>query len=1208
MAAVPFGTTQGVTITDDDDAPVLSLSVSSASIAEGGGTSTVTVSTDSGSTFPTDRPITLRLEDGTTAVLNDDFTMATTLTLPAGVGTSASSIATTIAALDDDIYEGTTDETIVVRGLVGGSTFGAARTVTITDNTAGPKLTLTLTDDSISENGGSTTVTARVAPRTVDAFTVDFSVSPDAPATSADYTLAGTLSFDALSATSTGGTVSITAHDNRVDRPDKTVRVTGVSSRTYFRATDAVTLTIEDEDAAPAPVVRVAGSPMAENAGEATVEVSTGDGSTYPTAQTVVLTLTGTAVEDADYSIDSKTLTLPAGSGLAVSSVSTTVTGIDDIIDDDGDTVLVDAAIGAAAIGSRQTIAIADDDVAPTVTVGVSPGSISENGASATVTVTTDTGSSTFATDRTVTLTLSGTAVEDADYSIVAKTLTLPAGVGNDHASVDTSITGLNDAIDESDTETVLIDAAIGATAVGTRQTLRLEDDDDAPALVFSASAAQIAEAGGTSTLTVSTGTGSTFETDQTIALTVTDVTATLNSDYSVSDTTLTLPAGMGLAPSMVTSTVTGLEDGFYEGQTDQTLTVSAARGADTIGDPITLRIADNEAPSKPVITVDPARIDEGGTSDIAATVSPPADATFWLRVRFAGDLGRYTFLTEPGLTGGPFNEFTYIEFPAGATASAPRRLRVSAHTNEADDGDSQVVLSGGPIGFRMGTGELANPVPGILSADPVTITIRDDDEGPTTVTLSTDVAEVDEDAGATVVRVTGTLSGEARTSATAVTVSVGTGTTGTDAVAGTDFAEVADFELNIAEGQTSGSATFTLTPTDDIIDEPNESLRVSGTSTDSTVGVTATAIDIVDDDEAPSLELSVDAASIDEAGGEAVVTVSTGTGSTYAAAQVLTLQLTGTATQGSDYTVGSTTLTLPAGMGTEASRIATAIAAVDDDIAEPEETVIVSGLLDGAAFGEARTVSIADNDGTPAVTLVLTPPSVFEGGTSTVTATVSPASSEAFEVTVSAAAVAPADAGDFTLSGTTLSFAPDAAQSTGTVSIAATDDTLDNPDRTVTVSGAVTTEAVTAPADVALTIVDDDGAATLTLDVAPDVIAEAGGAATVTVSTVGGSTFATDQPIVLSLGGTAVLNEDYTLGDATPTLAAGTTSVSTALTGLADGVFEGNETVTVSGLVGGVAFGAEQTVALIDGNAAPIVALVLTPDAISENAGVQAP
>ena len=47
-------------------------------------------------------------------------------------------------------------------------------------------------------------------------------------------------------------------------------------------------------------------------------------------------------------------------------------------------------------------------------------------------------------------------------------------------------------------------------------------------------------------------------------------------------------------------------------------------------------------------------------------------------------------------------------------------------------------------------------------------------------------------------------------------------------------------------------------------------------------------------------------------------------------------------------------------------------------------------------------------------------------------------------------------------------------------------------------------------------------------------------------------------------------------------------------MTGLDDGLFEGGETVLISGLHDGAAFGAEQTVTITDDEAAPEVTLVL--------------
>ena len=462
-------------IEDDDAAPVLVLSVNPASIGEAGETSTVTVSTGAGSTFPDDQTITLVVSG--TATEAEDYTISSkSLTLSAGVGSVASSVTATVTAVDDDFFGGAANKQLSIAGSRGGADFGATRTITIIENEEAPKLTLTLTDDSISENGGSTTVTASVAPRIADAFTVTFGIDPTAPATAADYDLSGTLSFAALSDSPTG-TVTIAANDNRVDRSDKTVSVTGRSSRSYFRATEAVTLTIEDEDAPPVPVLEVSTSSIAENGGTSIVTVTTGTGSTYATDQAIMLSLSGTATVASDYSVDS-TLTLPAGMGSAASSVTTTVTGVDDRIDDDDETVVINALRDGTGFGSPQAVAIADDDAAPVLVFSALPASIAENGGVSTVTVGTGTGS-TYATAQTITLAVAGTAIEGSDYTIGSRTLRLPAGVGSIASSVTTPVTGLDDGLFEGEADqTVLVTATHDGTDAGTPQTVAVVDDE----------------------------------------------------------------------------------------------------------------------------------------------------------------------------------------------------------------------------------------------------------------------------------------------------------------------------------------------------------------------------------------------------------------------------------------------------------------------------------------------------------------------------------------------------------------------------------------------------------------------------------------------------------------------------------------------------------------------------------------------------------
>ena len=82
-----------------------------------------------------------------------------------------------------------------------------------------------------------------------------------------------------------------------------------------------------------------------------------------------------------------------------------------------------------------------------------------------------------------------------------------------------------------------------------------------------------------------------------------------------------------------------------------------------------------------------------------------------------------------------------------------------------------------------------------------------------------------------------------------ATVLNVSVGDSGDTAVEGTDYATVGNFLLTINANQTTGTATFRLNPTDDDLDEDNESLTVDGSVAG--LSVTATTVTISDDDTA---------------------------------------------------------------------------------------------------------------------------------------------------------------------------------------------------------------------------------------------------------------------------------------------------------------------------------------------------------------------
>ncbi len=127
-----------------------------------------------------------------------------------------------------------------------------------------------------------------------------------------------------------------------------------------------------------------------------------------------------------------------------------------------------------------------------------------------------------------------------------------------------------------------------------------------------------------------------------------------------------------------------------------------------------------------------------------------------------------------------------------------------------------------------------------------------------------------------------------------------------------------------------------------------------------------------------------------------------------------------------------------------------------------------------------------------PTVTLVLDPASILEdGGVAMVTARLDRASNTATVIALSVAA-------DVTLSGDSLAIPAGATVSAGAVTVTAIDDDVDAADKQVTVSGSAT-GGVTGPADVTLTIRDDDAQPVVTLLLEPASIPEDGGVAAVT-------------------------------------------------------------------------------------------------------------
>ncbi len=348
------------TINDNDTPPKVFLSIDKSSIVENGGSAKITA-TLSNKTYEN---VTVNL-DFSGAVEGTDFNAPTSIFIPA----NSLSNSVDIIALDDDIFSDG-DKTVTVgisdvdKGSIG--TFTPPK-LTITDDETEPKVHLSITPTSISENGIDTaTVTATLTNKSSKDVTVKLTFS--GAVKDKDFTVENdTITIPSLQTT---GTVRIKAIPNYKFNNDKTVTVS-TSDDDVINATTgddkSVDLAITNTD--PKPTVTVEPVDFNENDSatkKAAFKVSLSEASDE--AVTVdYATSDGSAKNSKDYTSTSGTLTIPKGetSGTIEAGV------INDSLDEDDEdfSITLISADGADLGISTAKCTIIDDDDPPNIVV-----------------------------------------------------------------------------------------------------------------------------------------------------------------------------------------------------------------------------------------------------------------------------------------------------------------------------------------------------------------------------------------------------------------------------------------------------------------------------------------------------------------------------------------------------------------------------------------------------------------------------------------------------------------------------------------------------------------------------------------------------------------------------------------------------------------------------------------------------------------------
>jgi sugar lactone lactonase YvrE len=280
---------------------------------------------------------------------------------------------------------------------------------------------------------------------------------------------------------------------------------------------------------------------------------------------------------------------------------------------------------------------------------------------------------------------------------------------------------------------------------------------------------------------------------------------------------------------------------------------------------------------------------------------------------------------------------------------------------------------------------------------------------------------------------------------------------------------------------------------------------------------------------------------------------------------------VTGTATDGADYTALSGTVTIFAG----ATTATIDVTVLDDALVESLEDVVVTlaGITAGDAditvdaVNDTATVSILDDD---AASVTINDVVINEGaGTATLTVTLGGNVAGGFSVDYASADGSASAGSDYTATSGTLNFLGNNGE-TQSIVVPITNDGLLEGSETLTLTLSNLSNALVTFSDDTgqVTINDDDIALVSIAATAPASEPAANGQFTVTLS----SASSTDTTVSYTVTGTATDGSDYSALSGTVTILAGTTTATIDVTVLDDTLFEGSEdvVVTLAGITAG--------------------------------------
>ena len=1000
---------------------------------------------------------------------------------------------------------------------------------------------LVLSPASVSEGGGVATVTATLSDTLGEAVTVTVAAAAVPPAVAADFTLSSTNTLTlAAGATTSAGTVTVTAVDNTVDAPDKTVTVSATVG-----GVPAVTLAIPDDEALPKAALVLTPPSVTENGGIATVTATL----SHPSSEAVTLTVAATPAVGAvagDFTQAGTTLTIAPGATTSTGLV--TVTAVDNAVSAADKTVGVSATVeGGRGVAAPPGVALTLRDDELGLTESAVSGPATEAGGQATFTVA-------LLTQPTAAVTVAVSSRDESEGTVAPPSLVFSTGDWSTAQTV--TVTGVQDPVDDGTvTWNVRLDPSSGDTGYDGLSDVDVPvtttDDDDPPGVALALDPASIAESGAGNVATVTARLSHPSGAATTVAVAAVAGVFTAGADAAI-------VVAAGATTSTDTATVTAVDDDTDAPDRTETVTATVTNDrATTDGTTMAvtgaaLTVRDDDAAPTAALALDPASVSEsGGVSTVTATLSHPSSEPSTVTV--AAGAGAYTVGADATIT-----------IAAGATTAASDTVVVTAVDDAVHQGTTNRRAT---VTAALANGQGA----GTVSA--ATLTLEDDETLPV-AGLALAPASISENGG--IATVTATLSGA---SSVAATVTVATAAVASSGAVAGDFTQTGTL-LTIAAGATVSTGLVTVTGADNDVDAADKTVTVSGTASGGH-GVAAPAnatLTLADDEATPTAALVLMPASILENGEVSTVTATLSHPTTEATTLTVAATAVSPAVSG-DFTLSTTTtLTLAAGATTSTGLVT--VTAVNNNDPTGSKQVTVSATAAGGrgvANPSNATLALRDDD-YGLVESAVSGQATEAGGQATFTVrlrslptaavTVTVTSRDTTEGRVSAGGGAPA-------ASTTLTFTTGSWNTAQTVTVTGVDDAVDDGTVTWAVrlapSSGDTSYNTLSAVDVPVTTTDDD-TARAALVLMPASILENGEVSTVTATLSHATTEAVTLTVAAAAGSGAVA-ADFTLSTTTTlTLATGATTSTGLVTVTANdnSVASADKSVTVSATAAG--------------------------------------